>query len=91
MQVYRVSQIQPPSEGNNSKYRLFYLESNISTIRYTNLEIAVQLVIELHTVKQHVHPILGKLNSRSRGKLHVLLLSEQGWLDRNPVTVLKRE
>jgi DNA-binding NarL/FixJ family response regulator len=47
---------------------------------YTNSEIADQLVIELRTVKQHVHHILGKLEVRSRGDA-ARLATEKGWLD----------
>ncbi len=47
---------------------------------YTNLEIAVQLFIELRTVKQHVHHILGKLHLRSRWEV-ARLAAERGWLD----------
>jgi DNA-binding NarL/FixJ family response regulator len=54
---------------------------------YTNLEIAAHLVIELRTVKQHVHNILGKLNSRSRGEA-VRFAAEQGWLGENVATPL---
>lgn len=50
------------------------------TTGYTNLEIATYLVIELRTVKQHVHNILGKLNARTRGEA-ARLAAEQGWLN----------
>jgi DNA-binding NarL/FixJ family response regulator len=50
---------------------------------YTNLEIAAQLVIELRTVKQHVHHILGKLKSGTRREA-VRFAAEHGWLDRDP-------
>jgi two-component system nitrate/nitrite response regulator NarL len=51
-------------------------------IGYTNMEIAAQLVIELRTVKQHIHHILGKLNSRSRGEA-VRFATDQGWLSKD--------
>jgi DNA-binding NarL/FixJ family response regulator len=35
---------------------------------FTNQEIAEQLVIEIGTVKNHVHSILEKLNVGSRGE-----------------------
>ena len=35
---------------------------------YTNQQIAQHLVIEVGTVKNHVHNILEKLNVRSRGE-----------------------
>ena len=57
---------------------------------YTNLEIAAQLVIELRTVKQHVHNILGKLNSRSRGEA-VRFAAAQGWLGEVVAPSLNRE
>ena len=47
---------------------------------YTNLEISVQLFIELRTVKQHVHHILGKLHLRSRWEV-ARLAAERGWVD----------
>jgi len=47
---------------------------------YTNLQIAGQLVIELRTVKQHVHHILSKLHARSRWEV-ARLAAERGWLD----------
>jgi two-component system nitrate/nitrite response regulator NarL len=56
---------------------LYYVASG-----YTNMEIAAQLVIELRTVKQHVHHILGKLNSRSRGEA-VRFAIDQGWLSKD--------
>jgi DNA-binding NarL/FixJ family response regulator len=56
---------------------------------YTNLEIAAQLVIELRTVKQHVHQILRKLSVRSRGEA-ARLAAEQGWLEHDPATPLHR-
>jgi DNA-binding NarL/FixJ family response regulator len=57
---------------------------------YTNQEIAARLVIELRTVKQHVHHILGKLSSGNRREA-VRCAVEQGWLERNPLTSLKRK
>jgi two-component system, NarL family, response regulator NreC len=46
---------------------------------YTNREIAEHLVIELRTVKQHVHHILGKLNARGRWEA-VRFAAERGWI-----------
>lgn len=57
---------------------------------YTNLEIAANLVIELRTVKQHMHNILGKLNSRSRSEA-VRFAAGQGWLGEDSATPLNRE
>ncbi len=45
----------------------------------TNKEIAKHLVIELRTVKQHVHHILKKLNAHSRWEA-VRLAAQQGWI-----------
>jgi DNA-binding NarL/FixJ family response regulator len=53
---------------------------------YTNLEIAGELFIELRTVKQHVHHILGKLHVRSRWEV-ARLAAERGWLD--PISPLR--
>ncbi len=52
---------------------------------YSNREIASTLVIELRTVKQHVHNILGKLNLHSRGDA-VRFAFEQGWLNPSPTS-----
>jgi two-component system nitrate/nitrite response regulator NarL len=57
---------------------------------YTNMEIATQLVIELRTVKQHVHHILSKLNSQSRGEA-VRFAVDQGWLSEDYASRLNRE
>jgi DNA-binding NarL/FixJ family response regulator len=57
---------------------------------YTNLEIAARLVIELRTVKQHVHHILGKLNSRTRAEA-ARFAADQGWLTEEPATPLNRD
>lgn len=57
---------------------------------YTNLEISAHLVIELRTVKQHVHNILGKLNSHSRAEA-VRFAAAQGWLGENAAPPLHRE
>jgi DNA-binding NarL/FixJ family response regulator len=57
---------------------------------YTNLEIAAQLVIELRTVKQHVHHILSKTHLRTRWEV-AQLAAEQGWLDPNRATALTQE
>ena len=46
---------------------------------YTNREIADHLVIELRTVKQHVHHILRKLNARSRWEA-VRFAAQRGWI-----------
>lgn len=45
---------------------------------YSNKEIAAKLVIELRTVKQHVHNILAKLNLKNRIQT-VRIATEQGW------------
>jgi DNA-binding NarL/FixJ family response regulator len=50
---------------------------------YTNMDIAAHLVIELRTVKQHIHNMLGKLNSRNRQEA-VRFASERGWLAKIP-------
>ena len=47
----------------------------------SNKEIAAQLVIELRTVKQHVHNILGKLNLSHRWDA-ARLAEERGWFAR---------
>ena len=47
---------------------------------YSNAEIAVELVIEVRTVKQHIHHILGKLHLRSRWEV-ARVAAERGWLD----------
>jgi two-component system, NarL family, nitrate/nitrite response regulator NarL len=46
---------------------------------FTNVEIASRLVIELRTVKQHVHHILQKLNAHRRWEA-VRQAAEQGWI-----------
>jgi DNA-binding NarL/FixJ family response regulator len=46
----------------------------------TNLEIAAELVIELRTVKHHVHSILRKLKVRHRWEA-ARLATEQGWIE----------
>ena len=46
---------------------------------YTNREIASHLVIELRTVKQHVHHILRKLNVHSRWEA-ARIAAQQGWI-----------
>jgi DNA-binding NarL/FixJ family response regulator len=47
---------------------------------YSNQEIAEKLVIQLHTVKHHVHNILDKLKLRNRWEA-ARLANERGWLD----------
>jgi DNA-binding NarL/FixJ family response regulator len=47
---------------------------------YTNSEIAAELVIELRTVKHHVHNILQKLKLRHRWEAARVAV-DQGWLD----------
>jgi two-component system nitrate/nitrite response regulator NarL len=49
----------------------------------SNQEIAERLVLQLSTVKHHVHNILEKLSLRHRWDA-VRLASEQGWLDEEP-------
>jgi DNA-binding NarL/FixJ family response regulator len=49
---------------------------------YSNQEIAEQLVVQLCTVKHHVHNILEKLKLRTRWDAARLAI-EQGWLDDN--------
>jgi DNA-binding NarL/FixJ family response regulator len=49
----------------------------------TNKEIAVRMVIEVRTVKHHVHSILQKLKLRHRWDA-VRLARERGWLDVDP-------
>ena len=47
---------------------------------YSNRDIAARLVIEVHTVKYHVHNILEKLKVSRRGDAARLAL-EQGWVE----------
>ena len=49
----------------------------------TNKEIAARMVIEVRTVKHHVHSILQKLKLRHRWDA-VRLARERGWLDVDP-------
>lgn len=55
---------------------------------YTNQEIAAKLVIKLRTVKQHVHNILGKLNTGNRHDA-VRLALDVGWLREDPAIRLE--
>jgi DNA-binding NarL/FixJ family response regulator len=48
---------------------------------YSNKDIAAKLVIELRTVKQHVHNIFAKLNLENRYQT-VRVATEQGWFER---------
>jgi DNA-binding NarL/FixJ family response regulator len=48
---------------------------------HSNKEIAAKLVIELRTVKQHVHNIFAKLNLENRFQT-VRVATEQGWFER---------
>ena len=45
---------------------------------YSNKEIAAELVIELRTVKQHVHNIFAKLNLDSRLQV-ARVAAKKGW------------
>jgi DNA-binding NarL/FixJ family response regulator len=54
----------------------------------SNKEIAGRLQIELATVKNHVHHILGKLNARRRGEAVAMLRDERS--DAGPAAPIRR-